>query len=289
MTMKRSLLMLSLGFLVLFPAKAPAADTVIYKSTNKLDVIKLDGAKKAEKEGGLNHPYEFDADQLRAILGSVHFNKKILLMKDIENRDLFKPENVEFLTPYLKEAFQKVNNEEVVVVSYFTRDTHLVIQNDRLTVFRAYVKGDGLHIKFTKLYAKLLGDRTTKGGDKAAADARGMRVGLELQPGQDRISWDPEEIIFDLNHFKAGGSVATKEDAKPAKKEKGKKEKVEEKIETKAEPAKNEKKKAAAADESEAKIQSVRVRMKELDQMKKDEMITEKEYQKKRKEILKEL
>ena len=37
------------------------------------------------------------------------------------------------------------------------------------------------------------------------------------------------------------------------------------------------------------KTKTVRERLKELDQMKKDEMITEKEYQTKRKEILKEL
>src|SRR3989338_4779752 len=180
--MKKSLLILSLVFVFLFPGTAPAG-TVIYKSMNKIYLIKLDDAKKAEKEGGLNHPYDFDAEQLRVILDSVHFNKKIVFIKDVENRNLFAPENVEFLTPYLKEAFQKATNEEVVVASYFTRDTKLVIQNDRLTVFRAYVKGDGLHIKFTKLYAKLLGDRVTKGGDRAAAHARGMRVALELQPG----------------------------------------------------------------------------------------------------------
>lgn len=253
---------LFLAFALLWPVAA-FSGTVIYKSTNKIDLVKLDSAKKAEKEGGLNHPYDFDADQLRAILSSVHFNKKVLFIKDIEDRGLFAPENVEFLTPYLKEAFQKASKEEVVVASYFTRDTKLVVQSDRLTIFRAYVKEDGLHIKFTKLYAKLLGDRVTKGANRATAEARGMRVALELQPGQDRISWDPEELVFDLNYFKAGGAVATKEEGKPAKKEK-------------AEP-------------SSDKILSVRERLKALDQMRKDEMVSEKEYQKKRKEILREL
>lgn len=284
MSLKSYLATLALAAVIVSPNLEAADSSVIYKSTNKIDLIKLDKAKKAEKEGGLNHPHEFTEDQLRAILSSIHFNKKILIIKDIESRDLFRPENVEFLTPYLKEAFEKVNNEQVVVVSYFTRDTKLVIQNDRLTIMRAYVKEDGLHIKFTKLYAKLLGDRVTKGRERTATEARGMRVSLELQPGQNRIGWNPEELVFDLSYFGPSGAVVSK----PAKKEKGKKGKVV-KEEEKAEPVKGTKKTAAADEEATEKITSVRERLKELDQLKKDEMITEKEYRKKRAQILKEL
>ncbi len=254
------------------------ADQYIYKSTNKIDFIKLDKAKKSEKEGGLTHPYTFDGDQMRSILRSVHFNKKILLLKDVENRQLFDEGNVEFLTPYLIEAFQKAGPETVVVASYFTRDTKLVIQNDRLTIFRAYVKGDGLHIKFTKTYAKLLGDRTTKGLERTLDEARSMRVSLELQPGQNRIQVEPEEIVFDLAHYGPGGKSAEERVAE----KKGKK-----KVEAKSDSARASSAPVASASEEE-RIKSIRVRLKELDQMKKDELITEKEYKKKRKDLLKE-
>lgn len=254
---------------------ASAGDT-IYKSKNKIDFIKLDGAKKAEKEGGLNHPYTFTGEQMKAILGSIKFNKKILMMKDIENRNLFDETNVEFLTPYLIEAFQKAKPDEVVVISYFTRDTKLVIQNDRLTVMRAFLKNDGLHIKFTKTYAKMLGDRTTQGAAMASANARGMRVSLELQPGQNRVSWDPEELVFDLSQF-TGVAPAIAEKT-PPKKEKVKKEKKGKEIVAED-----------AVKTEDAGNQSVKDRLKQLDDLKKDEMITEKEYQAKRKELLKEL
>jgi len=248
-----------------FLASPAAASQFIYKSTNKIDFIKIDKAKKAEKEGGLKHPYDLDPEQIRTILRSIHFNKKILILKDIENRQLFDEGDVEFLAPYLVEAFKKAGPEEAVVVSYFSRTTKLVIQNDRLTIFRAFVKDDGLHFRFSKLYAKMMGDRTTMGAERAAHEARGTRVSLEVQPGQNRISWDPEEMVFDLAYFVSGGIKPVEEKPVAASKKKGKKE--------------------VASEEGK----SVRERLKELDQLKKDEMITEKEYQQKRKELLKDL
>lgn len=264
---------LTLGFLISVSAHA---DDYIYKSRNKIDFIKLEKAKKDEKEGGLKHPTEFTDDQLRSILQSIKFNKKIIMIKDIENRDLFAADNVEFLLPYLKEAFQKAKDDQVVIASYFTRDTKLVIQNDRLTIFRAFVKDDGLHIKFTKLYAKLLGDRVTQGSNVATSQARGMRVSLELQPGQNRISWDPEELVFDLNQFSAsGGSAAVAKEEKPSKDKK--------EVVRKTKTAKSSEQTSDVTD----KAQNMRDRLKELDQLKKDGVISDKEYQSKRRDILK--
>jgi hypothetical protein len=276
---------LALGFVVSAAATA-RADDYIYKSKNKIDFIKLEKAKKDEKDGGLDHPHTFTADQIKQVLSSIHFNKKILILKDIENRDLFDEKNVEFLAPYLVEAFQKAKPEQVVTISYFTRNSHFVIQDDRLTVMRTFVKSDGLHIKFQKIYAKMLGDRTTLGSAAATSQARGLRVSLELQPGQNRVSWDPEELVFDLSQY-TGGAIAAKVEPK---KEKGKKEKkgkeivAEEAVKESSVP-----KKTAASEPASTGDKSVKDRLKELDDLKKDEMITEKEYQAKRKELLKDL
>ena len=183
---------------ILFLSTSAFTGDTIYRSKNKIDFVKLDKAKKEEKKGGLKHPYAFEAGQVRAILGSIRFNKKGPLLKDIEDQPLFDDENADFLTPYLVEAFHKVGENQVVIVSYFTRDTKVVIQDDRLTIFRAFVKDDGLHLKFTKLYAKLLGDRTTKGLQRAMNEARGLGASINPQPGQNRISWDPEELVIGL-------------------------------------------------------------------------------------------
>jgi hypothetical protein len=89
--------------------------------------------------------------------------------------------------------------------------------------------------------------------------------------------------------------IATKETGN--KKEKAKKEKNGKEIvaedavkETSAPaPAKESKKKSAAAESVSSGEKSVKDRLKELDDLKKDEMITDKEYQAKRKELLKQL
>lgn len=271
---------LSLSFLCLVLAATTAsADDYVYKSKNKLDYVKIAGAKGGEKDGGLNHPANLSADQVRNVLSSLNFNKKIIMLKDVENRQLFDGGNVEFLTPLLVEAFQKVGPDQVVVVSYFTRDSKLVIQNDRLTIFRAYVKNDGLHLKFSKMYAKLLGDRGgTLGADQAARDARSIRVSLELQPGQNRISWDPEEIVVDVAQVSGAvtAPVVEKEaPVKPAKKEIVRKAKTEKPV--------------AETPVVSTGSSSAAERLRNLDTLRKERLITEKEYQLKKQEVLKQL
>ncbi len=184
-------------FVLLLSTSAFAGDT-LYQAKNKIDSVKIGKADKEEKQGGLKHPYSFETDQVRTILRSIHFNKKTVLMKDINNQQLFDDQNAEFLTPYVVEAFRKVGADQAVVVSYFTRDSDGVLQDDRLTIFRAFVKEDGLHLKFIKLYAKLLGDRTTKGLQRTLYEAKGLGTSLFPQPGQSRISWSPDELVIEL-------------------------------------------------------------------------------------------
>jgi hypothetical protein len=245
-----------------------AMDDYLYRSPNKIDFIKLDKAKKDEKEGGLKHPYSFTQAQIRSILSSVRFNKKVLMMKDVEDRRLYSDDNIDFLSSYLVEAFNKVNNEQVITVSYFTNKSKFLVPNDRLTIFRTYVKEDGLHIKFLKVYAKMIGDRTTAGSERITNDAQGIRVSLELQPGQNRISWKPEELVFDLNYFTASG--------------------VPKQPETLAAAPKPEKR-AATVPASEDPAKSIGDRLKALERLHKDELITDKEYQQKRADLLRQL
>ncbi len=247
-------------------ALAFAESPYIYKSPNKIDFVKLTHANKDEKAGGLKHPYTFTDNQVRTILTSLHFNRNVLLEKNIRDRQLLNERSIETLIPYFVQAFQKVKSDEVVVVSFFTKNATFGVQDDRLSVFRAYTQEDGLHLKFSKVYAKMLGDRTTMGAEKAANEARSFRVSLELQPGQNRISHDPEELVLDLSYFSPEG---IKEAAL-------KKVLVEEK-------------KSVLSKKVSEKPKTVRERLKELDDLKKDELITEKEYQKKRRDLLDQL
>lgn len=261
--MRPSLLLVSLWFGLSACASSP---NVLYKSPNKIDSVKLVKAGKEERGEGLRHPYRLDPEQVRAMLRSLCFNKKVLLAGDIEDRALFQEAHVEFLAPYLMAAFQKATPDQAVAVSFFTQSAKFGLTNDRLTVFRAFARPDGLHFKFSKVYAKLLGDRTTKGPERAIQEAKGRRVSFELQPGQNRISWDPEEIVFDLQY-----DFVRNIPPPPVKQKEEVRVKMKEGV-TAGQPEK-----------------PVRERLKELDRLKEDELITEKEYQKKRKELIKEL
>lgn len=249
------------------------ADDYLYKSGNKIDYVKISKANKEEKAGGLKHPAIFTPEQMRSILKSLHFNKKVILSKKIADGDLFKEGHIEFLLPYIIEGFQKLKDNQVLVVSFFTKDPTFVLQDDRLTIIRAFVKEDGLHFKFNKLYAKMLGDRTTMGSLRAAQEAKSLGVSLEIQPGQNRISWEPEELVFDLNHYTASGEKIEDSSQQAAR---GQKEKAKKEIQK-------------SVPEKIAVQKTIKDRLKELDQLKKDEMITEKEYQQKRKELLQQL
>jgi hypothetical protein len=240
-----------------------SSSRTIYKAPNRIDSVKLVKASSSEKEGGLRHPHRFERDKLREILNSISFSHRGLFKKEGEDRRLFEDRHIEFLIPYLLEGFEKVTSDEVVVVAFFTQARRWGLVDDRLTLFRAFVKEDGLHLKFIKLYAKLLGDRTTKGAERAIQEARGLRVSLEVQPGQNRISWDPEELVMDLKFDWKKGAVKRAQEPRSS--------------------------------ESEAKAlrpmekRSVEERMKELERLKKEELITEKEYEKKRRKLLQEL
>ncbi|MBI4373492.1 MAG: hypothetical protein HY542_01315, partial [Deltaproteobacteria bacterium] len=108
---------LPLLFLSLFSC---AKTGYIYRSPNRIDFVRLAKAKGDEGQG-LKHPYRLAPAQIREALRSVRFSKKALIMKAVTDEHLFEERHVEFLAPYLIEAFQKATPSLVVVASYFTQ------------------------------------------------------------------------------------------------------------------------------------------------------------------------
>lgn len=227
----------------------------IYRSPNQIDFVRIVKAKKSDRKEGFLHPYKMDPAGIRAALRSLHFNRELLIREDIQGRGLFEERHVELLAPYIIRAFEKAGPEELVVVSFFTQSRSFGLMNDRLTLFQAFMKEDGLHLRFSKLYAKLLGDRTTQGSYRAIQGAKGIRIGLETGPGQSRIGFDPEEIAIDLKRITGRSKEERPKEPKSA---------------TLQGP-------------------TTRQRLNELERLKEEGLITEEEYEKKRKKILKEL
>ncbi|MDO8644347.1 MAG: hypothetical protein Q7S00_05190 [bacterium] len=248
-----------LFFFLLLPLTLSAA--TFYRG--RVDYVRTEKAPKEVRQLKLNHPHLFDEDKLRSILSAIRFNKKILVMKDIENRRVFDDRAVEFLLPYLMQAFSQVGEKELVRFAFVNQDPKVIIQNDQLIACKMFIEGTTLHMDFMKLYAKLLGDYQRKGAENLIWDSQEIGVSLEYIPGIQPSQNNPKEVLIDMTHD------FTKE---PAAVEASQPEiRVQTKIIQKEAP------------------KSVKERLKELEQVKKEELITEKEYQKKRKDLLKEL
>lgn len=301
--MKRILQIFSVMLLSL-SAFQVSADTIYKQPNNQGNFVKTEKFKLKGKEGQLSHPYTFTDSQIRAILRSLKYSKKLILLKESKNRDVFELEYIDKYAPYLIEAFSKVTPEQAVVWSVVQKRPYFIIRNDKLTSVRMWVLDNELHIDFIKLEAKLQGDYQAKTtGQRLIDDAKGIGVHIEPQQGQKFALDSTDTLILDLNANWSQIADALdaederlREEADLAKK--GKKMAQEGKspstsggtdlntslrsnstaAQTPARPA------PSAKDQSDAQA-----RLTELKALKDKGLITDKDYDKKKEEILKDL
>lgn len=264
----------------LLPAAAYAKKTTYIVTNHRFNYVKLVEVKPRVAEARqMTHPKEMDEGQMRSILQSIKLSHRHLVGKDVDTNDAFDESSINYLASAFVKAFREAGPTDEVAFSFLMKNPYFIIRNDRLNLGTAWIHENELHIKFSKLYAKVVGDTDARGHEaKAVANARGLRIDLEMQPGQQMGVEDPEELQVDLTHnFGADVSTAAAEEPQKEKKKKGKKEvaKVEEEQATTAAPA--------------ASSGTVEERLQRLDQLKKDKLITDREYKEKKKEILKDL
>ncbi len=287
--MKKTLWFYAL-ILLTFPALAQASNTIYSQPNNPGNFVKLEKFKP--KEGTLNQPHTFTDSEMRGILRSLKYGKKLILLKESPNRDIFDLEYIDKYTPYLIEAFSKATPEQAVIWSVVQKRPYFILRNDKLTVVRMWVSGSELHISFIKTEAKLQGDYQAKTtGQRLIDQAQGIGVSLEPQQSQKFALDSTEELILDLNAN--WQQIADSIDAE------------DERLKAEAEAAKKGKKTAAAKGVSSssdgpaaapaaipvsAKDQGdAQARLSELKALKDKGLINEKDYEEKKKEILKDL
>lgn len=277
----------------LLPVSAIAKKTTYIVTNHRFNYVKLVEVKSREaSERGMTQPKEIDGEQMRAILESIKLSRRHLLNKDVDTQDAFNDSSVNFLAPALVKAFRAATPDDEVVFSFLMKEPIFIMRNDRLNLGTAWIRDNELHIKFEKLYAKLEGDTDARGNEgKEIANARGLRIDLDLQPGQTMDVKDPDELVVDLGHnFSTDVAAADAEKAKAEQAEKDKAAKKGKRQMAKTqEPAEAAPAAAAPATTSVSKVADVQQRLQTLDQLKKDNLITDKEYQEKKKEILKDL
>ena len=252
------------------------AKKVTYIASNKrFNFVKLQeiGLKDATRLA-MTHPAELDGEKIRGALAALRLSKSYMVGdKTPESRPVFDEAAVNYLVPNLVKAFAQANANEQVVFAYLSKDPILIFRNDRLNIATAWLQGDVLNVKFNKLYAKVQGDTDARGNERRTQnDAKGLRVALDLAPGQSYSSDDADAVMIDLNVDYSAVAVAA---AAPAEKT----------------SAKN-KKPAPTANAAPAPVvdeRSPKERLQVIEQLKKDKLITEAEYNTKRQEILNQL
>ena len=277
---------------VLVPAVSYAAKSTYIATNHRFNYVKLKEVKlSVAQELGMSHPATVDEQGLKLALESIMLSRSYVVKKEVDTQRVFNDASVDFLAHNMSVAFAQAKPNEVVVFSYLMKNPIFILRNDRLNLGRAWVQGDELHIRLKKLFAKVTGDIDKRGNEsKAVAKSRGLRVRLELKPGQMMAIDDPEELILNMNY-----NYANDLEREGQKKPEVIMTMAGEEIKTEAvAPAVATAASATAATGTAVAVNSggeetVEKRLRTLDQLRKDNLISNKEYKAKKKDILKDL
>ncbi len=271
------------------PVCAFAKKTTYIVTNHRFNYVKVVEVKgKVAAERNMTQPREFDEGTMRAVLQSIKLSRRHFASKEIDTQDAFNESSINYLAPALVRAFSEATSNDEIVFSYLMKEPIFILRNDRINIGTMWLHDNELHVKFSKLYAKVTGDTDSRGHEaKAIANSRGLRIDLELQPGQTMDVKDANELVVDLGHNFVS-DVAAAEAAKPKEPEKKSKKKSKKEV-AKAEEEAAVGSAAAGAAAAPQGGTDVKTRLESLEQLKKDKLITDKEYKEKKKEILKDL
>lgn len=271
------------------------AETIYKKNFDKIRLIPLDSDITMGEP--VEHPYTISEQKIHNMLASLHFGRRLLILKDVEEIRLFDKRGLELLAPYLAQAFQKAGPDQMVQFTYIKKAPHWrVIRNDRLISGKAFIRNGELFIKFTKLYAKVFGDYQRAGKEERFFNsAKDIGSSLESKPGQRTI--DSKFIALKIDHDYLADLEKLAEEEKAAKKQAEDREQIKgiplpekatERSTAKATPASPANRSEPALSEETATPEDgdITARLETLKELRKKKLISEREYQKKRKEIL---
>lgn len=268
--MKKRMLSLILLTAVLLPSLAWAAKTSYIYTDRKFHFVKrVEIGKKDLEDRTLNHPHNFTDFQLREMLAGLKFSREVLLKKEAEEKEVFSQANLDMMVPYLVQAFKDAKPDEEVVFSFITAKSKYLVRDDRLTIVRAWVEQETLHLNFRKLMAKV-SNNWDKFSDvtQAMNRAQGIRVSLELGPGQ-QYGKTTDEILLTAPDASAVAAVVA--EPAPTAKEAAAQPMAQPMVQPMAQPA------------------SVETRLKQIKDLEKKGLISKEEYEQKKKEILEKL
>lgn len=234
-----------------------------YYDNQRFNYVRVEKFKDA-KGRNINHPAQFSEPEISTILKTIEISKGSAFSKEEKIKEVFDSYAIGKITPHIVKAFSEITPQQKVGFAFLVKDPKFILRNDRLSVGSMWVEDDKLHVKFDVLYEKVTGDIDKRGytAMRQAQKAKGLRI--ELDPGAGQEFGDStRELVFDRSVY----AKITEERLQVEKElaEKGIKEDVKIKV---------------------IRDKTTRERMKELDVLRKEHMISKEEYEQKRKEIM---
>lgn len=275
-----------LAFVLFIPAAHAKSDYLYRNRANWVKLIKLSNKQLAGVE--LKHPAEgLTTPQIEAMLLSLTMNKGSFFKKEVKTNEIFSIEEAKKFAPFIEDALSRAEPNQVVNVSLVHQRALFILKNDFLSMLNVFVADDGVHFYFTKLFAKLGSDyEQASKMDTAISKAKGVRVSLEAKPGQT-LAADADEVVMNPGYDFAANvhrTVPAEQEYRVGEdREEAPAEAVEKKRSKKADVAKRASKDSTDDVETD---DNVTARLKKLDDLKKQKLITDAEYREKRKEIL---
>lgn len=289
--MKRTIIAIVMMVAFMVPASALAKKTTYIVTNGRLNYVKLvEVGSSVAEERSMTHPVDIPEQTLHDILASLKLSKAHLFGNETDTREVFNERAINYLAPALSRAFREAKENEEVQFSFAVKDPFFIIRNDRLTMVTAWVSGNELYLEYKKLYAKLTGD-TDKRGDtsKVVGRAKGVRVSMELGPGQSMAAVGSDIMVVDLKHNFAPIATTATETARPAEEGKA----AVSKRTKKSKYTKGDAEEVSSTESAEGTAApaatGVSRRLEELETLRKRNLISRKEYNEKKKEILNDL
>lgn len=236
----------------------------------------LDGNRNLIKKG-FNHPYFFTNEGLTKILNSIYYKERGFL-KGKGKRKLFRQEELRNIVPHIISAFSMATDYQDILV-YST--SHKVLLSDRESYFSMFVLDNELHVVFSTIKSKksYTDGKTYKRSKSKLKDPLDVKRssfwslipmgGQRLAKGhQNWLIVDLSSDLFgtsniEINNYSSDEGSDTKD--------------IEERVIT-----------GRSFVEEKKKYQNVREKLRGLKDLKDDGLISEKDYEEKKKELLKE-
>jgi hypothetical protein len=231
-----------------------------------------------------NHPYYFTAGGLTNILSSIFYTQKSLMLGSKGKKQLYKKAELQIIVPPILSAFSMANDTQDILV-FSTVDK--VLLSDAQSYFSMFISNNELNIVFSDIQNKksVNDGRSFRKSNKAKFKdpfevKRSGRWNLIPMEGQRFAPGHQNWLIFDLSSnlfgVAGGGNSSNNVEDNPLKAS-GRARTIERKVRT-----------SDNFVEEKQKYQDVRDKLKELKVLSDEGLISEKDYELKKKELLNE-